>query len=313
MKAALLLLLAAAVIDAQSPPMMKKMLRGIDMYNFRAKCWGEKNVDTRIAAMEAAKMTCLQMDSPDLSGRLSPHINPFSSGKGFQHAYDILGQLRRGGDISQLPSLWRSRREAHWDMDDGLLKPDQDDLYQFLGEVQEYKADIGSMMGNLTCVLEKLQMLTPDKKINMEFYTSALTEGTIEGIEFEEGTAFSDPEWRQKMSDCNADCYKLSQNWPQSSLNRNPLTLIFGRHMIFFKCAQKMERKMCAEAQMLEWLTKMYGEKSPEEAAEQREKLGLPEDKYEAAAVATAVMYNAASDEENFVDDFMWNMMGDHM
>ena len=238
MKAALLLLLAAAVTDAQSPPMMKKMLRGIDMYNFRAKCWGEKNVDTRIAAMEAAKMTCLQMDSPDLSGRLSPHVNPFSSGQGFLQADNILGQLRRGGDISQLPSLWRSRREAHWDMEDGLLKPDQDDLYQFLGEVQEYKADIGSMMGNLTCVLEKLQMLTPDKKINMEFYTSALTEETIEGIEFEEGTAFSDPEWRQRMSDCNADCFKLSQNWPQSNLNRNPLTLIFGRHMIFFKCAQ---------------------------------------------------------------------------
>ena len=74
-----------------------------------------------------------------------------------------------------------------------------------------------------------------------------------------------------------------------------------------------MERKMCAEAQMLEWLTKMYGEKSPEEAAEHREKLGLPEDKYEAAAVASAVMYNAASEEENFVDDFMWNLMGDHM
>ena len=74
-----------------------------------------------------------------------------------------------------------------------------------------------------------------------------------------------------------------------------------------------MERKMCAEAQMLEWLAKMYGEKSPEEMAEHREKLGLPEDKYEAAAIASAVMHNAASDEEKFVDDFMWSMNGDHM
>ena len=70
---------------------------------------------------------------------------------------------------------------------------------------------------------------------------------------------------------------------------------------------------MCAEAQMLEWLAKAYGQMSPEESAEHREKLGLPEDKYEAAAVAAAVMHNAASEEENFVDDFMWSLMGDHM
>ena len=69
-----------------------------------------------------------------------------------------------------------------------------------------------------------------------------------------------------------------------------------------------MERKMCAEAQMLEWLAKLDGEKSPEELAEQISALGLPEDKYEAAAVSMAVLDNQASGEEKFVDDFMWGL-----
>ena len=72
-----------------------------------------------------------------------------------------------------------------------------------------------------------------------------------------------------------------------------------------------MERKLCAEAQMLEWLAKLSGEKSPEELAKQIEKLGLPEDKYEAAAVSMAVLDNQASDEEKFVDDFMWGLNSD--
>ena len=69
-----------------------------------------------------------------------------------------------------------------------------------------------------------------------------------------------------------------------------------------------MERKLCAEAQMLEWLAKLYGEKSPEELVEQISAASLPEDKYEAAAVSLAVLDNQASEEEKFVDDFMWGL-----
>ena len=41
------------------------------------------------------------------------------------------------------------------------------------------------------------------------------------------------------------------------------------------------------------------------------DKLGLPEDKYDAAAITVAVMQHAASEEEKFVDRFMW-AMNDH-
>ena len=40
---------------------MKEIMEGIDMYNFRARCWGEANVDRQIAALETAKKICMQV------------------------------------------------------------------------------------------------------------------------------------------------------------------------------------------------------------------------------------------------------------
>merc|ERR1712173_139969 len=81
-----------------------------------------------------------------------------------------------------------------------------------------------------------------------------------------------------KLADGYMDCYRISENWPQAPLNRNPLSKIFGRHMLFFKCADKMERKMCAKAQMLKWLETIYGTDPSEDPSE----YGLPKDKYDA-------------------------------
>ena len=55
---------------------------------------------------------------------------------------------------------------------------------------------------------------------------------------------------------------------------------------------------------MLEFLEKVYG---PTET-ETLEELSLPEDKYAAAGIAAAVLTNAVSPEERFVDEFMWRL-----
>ena len=47
----------------------KEFLKGIDMYNFRAKCWGEKNIDLLVAGAEAAKEKCMNMESHLLQPR----------------------------------------------------------------------------------------------------------------------------------------------------------------------------------------------------------------------------------------------------
>ena len=61
---------------------------------------------------------------------------------------------------------------------------------------------------------------------------------------------------------------------------------------------------MCAKAQMLEWLETIYGSDAEQKPAD----YGLPEDKYDAAAVSIMVLNNAATPEEEFVGDFFWGM-----
>ena len=68
---------------------------------------------------------------------------------------------------------------------------------------------------------------------------------------------------------------------------------------------------MCTEAQLLENLETFYGSESDEETAERIASIGLPEDKYDAAAVSVAVIQNAMSEEEKFVERFLWNINGD--
>ena len=62
---------------------------------------------------------------------------------------------------------------------------------------------------------------------------------------------------------------------------------------------------MCAQGQMLKYLEAMYGKDDSKKPSE----FGLPDDKYDAAAVSIMVMQNAASSEEEFVGNFFWGEM----
>ena len=55
---------------------------------------------------------------------------------------------------------------------------------------------------------------------------------------------------------------------------------------------------------MLQWLETIYGSDPNEDPSE----YGLPEDKYDAAAVSVMVLNHAATPEEEFVGDFFWGM-----
>jgi len=323
MRGPAILLLGAVALTSGQRLAMKEIMEGIDMYNFRARCWGEPNVDRQIAALETAKKICMQVASPlDRFGSFA-RVRPFFASSKMEHANRILSVLQRGGDISNLGSLWRSKRDTldfesinRLGTGNGILNPDEDDILEFLGQFADFKGNVASRMGNLTCVLKQMKMMTPDNKINLEAYTTGLTrESSFSfGMDYNiKGSAVSDPEWREKYSEGAKDCYKLSRNWPQSSLNRNPITRLFGRHMIFFRCADRTERKLCSEAQLFRGLEKLYGKMDPEELAERLDMLGLPDDKYDAAAITVAVMHNAASEEERFVDRFMWAMNNGHV
>merc|ERR1712024_190298 len=272
-----------------------ELLRGIDIYNFRSKCWGKQNVDKYALLTEKAKRECMQMEpSFDFPGHghgpqnpfLRPNNNPFE-------------KLTRGGDFSDLQSLWRSKRDAS----EGLLDVDEDDFYEYLQQVNDHKHFKHNAMGNLTSVLQKTGHLTEDMEINMDWYAAALrAEEPETGFTWDvEGAAATDPEWREKIATAYEDCHELAESWPATSLNRRPITRMFGRQMIFFKCADRTERRVCTEAQLLENLETFYGSKSDEETAEQIAAIGLPEDKYDAAAISVAVIHNAQSERRSLL------------
>ena len=242
MKSPLALWVLASIVQAE---ISKETMEGIHAYNFRSKCWGQKNIDGWSGQIEAAKKSCLQQE-PALD--LAPPLNPFSSN-------NIFEKLQAGG------SLWRNKRGAG--DEGGILDLDDNMFYEFVQQVREHKEDKMAMMGNLTCVLTKLKMLTPEREINIEFYTTYLTEPqeVEEGedqVEWPEDSAAADPAWRHKMSEYNQDCYKLSQTFPQVALNRNPMSRMFGRHMVFFKCAHVSSEVVSAHMVFLNPSTPLY-------------------------------------------------------
>jgi len=59
MRGAAIVLLGVVALASGQSSAMKEIMEGIDMYNFRARCWGEANVDRQIAALETAKKICM--------------------------------------------------------------------------------------------------------------------------------------------------------------------------------------------------------------------------------------------------------------
>ena len=73
-------------------------------------------------------------------------------------------------------------------------------------------------------------------QINIEEYIKDASE--IEGFDLEASPLASDPEWWQRLVRGYQDCYDISESIPQTALNKHPLKKMFGRQMMFFKCAE---------------------------------------------------------------------------
>jgi len=271
--------------------LFEKMMKSTARHVLESECWGENNKNNFDLATGAAMEKCQQLapsveleslTSNKFIDKLFPNLvqNPFKQFQEYQ-------------DIDQLVSLWRTKRDT------GLLDPDEDDFLEFIDDFRDFKGGMASKIGNLTCVLMELKMLTPEFQVNIEEYTRDISER--DDIDISESALLQDPEWLSRLASGYQDCYDISEAIPSAALDDNPLTRTFGRQMIFFKCAQKNERMNCALGAMKKWVETFYGT-----ADQNMTQYGLPEDEYEAAGLALMVMDHAASDEERFVSDFFW-------
>merc|ERR1712212_1060042 len=291
----------------------------MDMENFNnyAMCWGVENMMAFRLAQYKAMEEC---GRSGLASSMVRPTNPFTTLPGnlnnnpFADQQKPLNRLFNNANsrnpLSALlsrnsignsaqnawDSLFRSRRAS----EEGLLEIDEAaELEKFLEDYDEFKTDIGSMIGNLTCVLTKMNMLDSALQVNLKLWTTDIWQQ----LNLKKTLAGEDPEWRQKMISGYTDCYQVASNWPQQSLDRNPITKVFGRHMIFFKCAMKQEKKMCGMAQMYPWLTTLYGNSDDFNWSQ----FGLPQDKYDRAALTVMVQTEASSKEDKFINDFFIN------
>jgi len=290
------LLLALVVCVKSTDDIMRQIRKNVDKYNFDKECWGENNMDKFYLAQIATAEKCYQMEPTiDVLSRLHPQrTNPFSP---LQKPFDNPFQKLINGDLSEVKSLWRNRRAA---ASEGYLDTDEDDMLEFLDNFRVFGHNMASSISNLTCVLQEMKMLDAEGNIILDTFVNFADDEEYEA----ETEALKDLVFVEMIKSGYNDCYKISQNWPQQSLDRNPLYKFFGKNMVFLKCAKKHESKCCLQTQLKQWYEKLYG-KDPNEDLTQ---YGLPENKYEAAAISTVVEYHAASPEEKFVGEFFWGM-----
>merc|ERR1712154_314529 len=192
---------------------MEKIHRDFQNFNNNAMCWGHKNALGYHVALIQATEQCMQFGTPATAfAKLT---------KPFQTLPQPINN--RWNDIFA-GLLNRNKRQA----EEGLIETDEADLEEFLEDFADWKGDLASKIGNLTCVLTKMNMLDSNLQVNMDLYTNTVWEQ----MDLTETLAGSDPEWRQSVITGYRDCYQIAENFPQQSLDRNPLYKVFGRHMV---------------------------------------------------------------------------------
>merc|ERR1712223_1256405 len=303
---ALTLLLAVAAGDMM---LKKKIHHDMMLMNSQAMCWGQGNMMYYKMAMMKALDECthgghssnIKPASP--FAQLNKARNPFQtlpasiqaknpfSGNSFNKKPTVNPDSLKSILFSNFDS--RKKRQA-----DGLIQVTEEDFAEFLGDFADFKDDVASKMSNLTCVLSKLNMLDADYQVNLKMFT----EDFWKDIDMSQTLAAEDPVWRQMLVDGYNDCYDIARSFPQSALNKNPIMKVFGRHMVFFKCTKKVDAHGCGMAQAAHMLETLYGSTDNFDWSS----YGLPNNKYERAAMSMKVMYGTSSPEEAFVHNFFY-------
>jgi len=269
--------------------MEMKITRDINSFNNQLICWGQKNTMKFTANLHQAMEECSDFEKPK-----NPYTKPANSFAKLQKGFSADAGKRWQKIFKNY--FKRDKRQAE---EGGLLKATEEDRQEFGMNLAHWKLDLASSIGNMTCVLSKLNMLDDNLQVNMDLYTT----GIWNYYDMSETLAGEDPQWRSSMIHGYRDCYDIAQNWPQENLDRNALSKFFGRHAVFFQCAKSVEEKGCAAAEMYRWLEAAYGK---DDGSFDYTKYDMPKNKYERAALVTLVMYEQATPQENMIGDFFY-------
>jgi hypothetical protein len=280
---------------AQAGEIEWKMMQKIHKWNLYSRCWGDEAMGAFAVKMQKAMDFCSEVQSPIFGGNSAfPLPAPIDNNQ--------LEALRGLLSNPNLAALLKGNQANAWQNGFGrkkraLLEPTSEDEMEFMEDVMDFKAGMSTTIGNMSCVLTQMEMLDGAGNINMQSYSLAGLGPLLKNT-----PAGSDPAFMERLTTGFSDCYEISRAWPQKSLDRNPMTMKYGRHKIFFKCAKKVEDHCCTQFQMKQWVESFYGPLTDEKI----QRFGLPTDKYDAATFALKVMHKAMTPEQKKVDDFFW-------
>jgi len=284
MKSVTLLLLAC--LASGSIAMMDAKMKGkVDTWNLYSTCFGSELASAYYMGILKSCHYCMNIAPPT---DLFNEVDNLSDNE-----VEVLKGLLSNPALAQLlmasSNLRRNKREIGAPISSEKLNMLKDNI-------AHHKMEMMTKIGNLTCVLTQMKFLTADGDINMD----AFSYNTMEKLFGGSNAAGGDDDFLKALATGYSDCYDISRSWPQSSLDRHPLMKAYGRQKVFLHCIFKTETKMCYKWQLYEGMRKFHGLDTGDVD------LGIPGNKFEAAAGAWMVGYETAPKEMQFVDDFFW-------
>merc|ERR1712045_74211 len=182
------LTLAAALALATGMGMdEKKIMKDMMVFNSMTACWGKGNMYLYKLALLEATEQCTQQDHHNLLKPANPILSLLN-----QDAETLPFQLSNNQARNNNPFLSSSNSN------------------------NPFKSSSSQL--NLTCVMQKLNMLDSNLQVNMAQYTTDVWNK----IDLSQTMAGEDPEWRNMLTTHYKDCYDIARSFPQSALNRNP-------------------------------------------------------------------------------------------
>merc|ERR1711973_843379 len=203
-------------VSAEGMELDSKTWGKINRYNLMSFCYGEKWVEDWGKMIGELSYKCFGKPEPaavQVPVTLPIQLTTANLVRSGVPAYTMPGFVY-SPLVNQAPLYGRKKREAAADM------ASQDEINSILVGLGEYKKSMDTKIGNLSCVLQEMEILDAAGNINP------------------------------------AD---ISNAWPLSSLSRNEFMMKHGRQHIFFTCMKKAEVKLCGKYQIYKYMEYFLG------------------------------------------------------
>merc|ERR1711944_285833 len=210
--------------------MMKKIHKDMMVMNSMTACWGKGNMMLFKMAVWEATEQYMQENHSNLLKPANPILSllnqnqeaetlpfPVNNNNPFLSSSRLNSNPFKSSSskINAWNNLWNGRTKRQVE---GLLQPTEEDFKEFLMDFEDFKGDIASKMGNLTCVMKKMDMLDNNLQVNMKAYTGDLWNK----IDLSQTMAGEDAEWRNMLETHYKDCYDIARSFPQFSPEQEP-------------------------------------------------------------------------------------------